>query len=66
MQNLKGQRRSNCQNRKILKIQEYFTPTYVDDFGNLDVMDNFLEKYTLANWSQERQEDKNIQLLEQK
>ena len=29
-------------------------------------MDNFLEKYTLANSSQKRQEDKNIQLLEQK
>ena len=66
MQNLKRQGRNNCQKRKFFKIQDYFTPTYVSDFGNLDAMDNFLEKYTLANSSQKRQEDKNIQLLEQK
>lgn len=66
MQNLKGQGRNNHQNKKILKIQNYSPPTYVNDFGNLDVMDTFLEKYTLPNWPQKRQDDKNIQLLEQK
>lgn len=66
MQNLKGQGRNNHQNRKVLKIRNYSLPTYVNDFGNLDAMDTFPEKYTLPNWPQKRQEDKNIQLLDQK